>query len=296
MGLVQALVPVFMQVVQVVMSLVPVIGSLLPPITQLIGALLPPLVALFAAVLPPVIALASAILDSLIPVIDGLMTFLQGLINFVTGVFTGNWDQAWSGVKQMFSGFVDTVKGLINGTLKTVFTDLPNFIKGVFSGAGSWLVNAGRNIVQGLIDGVGQMASRLWDSVTSLASGAVDKVKGALGIHSPSTVFRDEVGKQIPAGVAQGIDSGKTLVDRAATDLFTIPRLTASSILAAATTPTATTSIPTSGTPVFVFPDVIRVPLIVNGAQLDAYIDGRALAAQVKTADSLPMRRGGRGR
>jgi tape measure domain-containing protein len=298
MGLVQALVPVFMQVVQVVLQIVAALLPLIPPIAQLIGALLPPLVALFAAVLPPVIALASAILDSLMPVIDGLMTFLQGLINFVTGVFTGNWDQAWSGVQQMFSGFVDAVKGLVNGTLKTVFTDLPNFIKGVFSGAGSWLVNAGRNIVQGLIDGVGQMASRLWDSVTSLAKGAVDKVKGALGIHSPSTVFRDEVGKQIPAGVAQGIDSGKTLVDRAATDLFTIPRLTASSILAAATTQASTTSIPipTSGTPVFVFPDVIRVPLIVNGAQLDAYIDGRALAAQVKTADSLPMRRGGRGR
>ena len=52
---------------------------------------------------------------------NGLATVLSGLIQFITGVFSGNWAQAWEGIKSVFSGAWDAltsiVKGVINGII-----------------------------------------------------------------------------------------------------------------------------------------------------------------------------------
>ena len=45
-----------------------------------------------------------------------------------------------------------------------------------------------------------------YDKIKGALSGLVDKAKEALGIHSPSRVFRDEVGRYIPPGISEGID------------------------------------------------------------------------------------------
>lgn len=179
--LVQVLLPPLGDVLVMMMPLLEQIGAaigsilealvpVLAPIGELIGVLLPPLIGLFTAVLPPVISLASIILTSLIPVIEGLLAALGGVIEFVVGVFTGDWDRAWRGVQQMFSGFTNAVKSLIEGSLKPIFHDLPNFIRGIFSGAGSWLWNAGQSIVQGLVNGINSAFEWVRSTLSELTS------------------------------------------------------------------------------------------------------------------------------
>lgn len=68
-----------------------------------------------------------------------------------------------------------------------------------------WLA-IGRNIIQGIIDGVGSMLSNLWSTMSNVASGLLSRAKSALGIHSPSTKFRDQIGKQSARGIAVGFD------------------------------------------------------------------------------------------
>lgn len=65
----------------------------------------------------------------------------------------------------------------------------------------------GKNVITGLISGIKSMVSSAYGAIKDTLSGLVDKAKNALGIHSPSTVFRDEVGQWIPKGVASGIKS-----------------------------------------------------------------------------------------
>lgn len=66
----------------------------------------------------------------------------------------------------------------------------------------------GSNIVTGIWEGIKNKWDWLIGNVGGVASGLVDKAKGFLGIHSPSRVFRDEVGKWIPAGIWEGIKNG----------------------------------------------------------------------------------------
>ncbi|EPY2275188.1 phage tail tape measure protein [Clostridium sp. FAM 1755] len=68
----------------------------------------------------------------------------------------------------------------------------------------SQFLNIGRNIVQGVWNGITGMGGWIKDKVNGFFSGIVDGAKSALGIHSPSRVFRDQVGKYMAQGVGVG--------------------------------------------------------------------------------------------
>ena len=60
--------------------------------------------------------------------------------------------------------------------------------------------------------GIGGAFQWVRNTISNLGSNLVGWAKDVLGIHSPSRIFRDEVGKWIPAGMAQGIDKASGLV------------------------------------------------------------------------------------
>ena len=53
-------------------------------------------------------------------VLTGLFEVLDGVIDFIEGVFTGNWSQAWEGVKKIFSGIWDAIKGIAETTINAI--------------------------------------------------------------------------------------------------------------------------------------------------------------------------------
>ena len=69
------------------------------------------------------------------------------------------------------------------------------------------MANVGYNIVMGVWNGICNAAGWFRRQVQSFFSGIVNGVKGALGIHSPSKVFADEIGKWIPPGIGVGIEA-----------------------------------------------------------------------------------------
>ena len=85
------------------------------------------------------------------------------------------------------------------------FRNLPSNIRGALGSMGSLLMSAGRDVVAGLGNGIKNAMSGLLDTVRNMGSQIANAAKSALGIHSPSRVFRDEVGRQVVAGLAEGI-------------------------------------------------------------------------------------------
>ena len=75
-----------------------------------------------------------------------------------------------------------------------------------------WL-SVGWDIIQGIINGLWNAASGLWNTMKDLASRAWQSARDALGIGSPSKVFADQIGRWIPAGMAQGIEDNLEPVD-----------------------------------------------------------------------------------
>lgn len=75
------------------------------------------------------------------------------------------------------------------------------------SGIASKVMSIGSDIVSGVWQGIKNAKDTFVSNVKSFFSGIVDGVKDALGIGSPSKVFRDEVGRWLPPGVAQGFEA-----------------------------------------------------------------------------------------
>ena len=84
-------------------------------------------------------------------------------------------------------------KGLYNAVVNGV-SSLP-----------SKMAEIGSNIVSGIWNGISSGWDWLTGKVKSLAKSLLDGAKDALGIHSPSRLFRDLVGKMIPQGIGVGI-------------------------------------------------------------------------------------------
>ena len=59
-------------------------------------------------------------INNIFTVLNSLLTVFDGVIQFITGVFTGNWSAAWEGVKTIFSGIIDGIKGIFGNFIDFV--------------------------------------------------------------------------------------------------------------------------------------------------------------------------------
>lgn len=139
---------------------------------------------------------------------------ISGVISAVSGTINAVWSGMWNAVKGLvgsaWNGITGAVNNGINGMMNAV-KSVKGKVTDAFSGAGSWLVSAGRNILHGLTNGIKGAIGAVLDTISGVAQKVVDTVKHVLGIHSPSRVFRDEVGKMIPAGLGKGVEANLDL-------------------------------------------------------------------------------------
>lgn len=146
--------------------------------------------------------------------VSAAINAVSGVISSVMGSVTAYWAGVWNSVKGLVSsawnGITGAVRNGVNSVMNTV-RDIGGNIKGAFSGAGSWLLSAGRNIIMGLVNGIKNAIGSAVSAAKDAAANVVNAAKSALGIHSPSRVFRDEVGKMIPAGLGKGVEANMSL-------------------------------------------------------------------------------------
>jgi phage-related protein len=124
----------------------------------------------------------------------------HSVVNWLSGIgpAIGRWfSDAWSRAKSATSEGANSVIAYVK--------NIPNRIGQALSGAGSWLYQTGRDIIHGLINGISSAIGAAINAVKRAVSDIIDGAKRAVGAHSPSTKFRDEVGRWIPPGIAEGI-------------------------------------------------------------------------------------------
>lgn len=128
---------------------------------------------------------------------------ISSLWGSVSGWFTSTRDNANSTIRDAVNGAVDWLSGL-PGRAWSAVSGLPGQIGRAVSGAGTWLWSAGGDVIRGLVDGIESMMSWAVDKARHAAHKIADGFKDALGINSPSTLMRDEVGAMLPPGAVEG--------------------------------------------------------------------------------------------
>lgn len=72
-------------------------------------------------------------------VAKGVFKVLGGLIDFIVGVFTGDWKKAWGGVKDIFSGIFDTFGGIVKGALNLVIDAINGMLRFAVEGLNDFI-------------------------------------------------------------------------------------------------------------------------------------------------------------
>ena len=184
----------------------------------------------FSAIWEGIKAVFSVVVEVLGAYFETAWSAIQAVWNVVVAYFTMIWENikaVFSVVKSVlsgdFKGAWEAIKS-IWGNVKTFFSTVWENIKSVFSTAMSSFGKIGKNMVDGLWNGIKNAKNWLLGKVKEWCGSILNGIKAFFGIHSPSTVMRDEVGKQIPAGMAIGIDKAKNLVTKATKALVTDTR------------------------------------------------------------------------
>lgn len=235
---IQMLTPVLSVVGQVFNALSPIIATVAGVIGTVMGASINFLGGLFSwlgGVAGSIWGSISGVIGSAGGVIGGILSTIGNAIKFLAGFFTSAGSAmggAMNGASSVIGGagrmIGQTATSVINfftgigGKIANGFSGVVGAITGKFSGVmesiggmfkGAWEI--GKNIVEGIKNGITGAIGGLVNAAADMAGKALDSAKRALGIHSPSRVFRDMVGAFIPAGVAVGIKSNLGVLDGA---------------------------------------------------------------------------------
>lgn len=180
-------------------------GDLLNQLLTAVLAVLPSLLSSGASL---VMNLASGLLSSAPSVISSAASIVSQLLSTLASHLPDLLAQGISMVGQLVAGQISMIPDVISSA-NDIAADIMNTI-----GETDWL-SLGADIIGGIISG-------LWDAATSLYSAIRDIIQNALSagkdeaeVHSPSRLFRRELGYQIPAGAALGVLDGIPLIDSA---------------------------------------------------------------------------------
>ena len=164
-----------------------------------------------------IINIVSSLLSAFSGIIEGIRKIFKGLIDFIVGVFTGDWRRAWDGIKSIFSGVKTAISSVWTG-IKSIFSTIINYVKSTFKNA--W--------------------STAWNSIKTIFSNVFNSLKGI--VKAPLNFVIDAVNKvirginkfkiNIPSWVASlaGVKGGSI-----GFNIATIPRLAQGGIVTSPT-------------------------------------------------------------
>lgn len=134
--------------------------SLLKPILAILGGALLIAIKILASVISSTLG---PVLNFIVDMVAAVIRVLRGIIEFVVGVFTGNWKLAWQGIVDIFGGIWDGIVGILKGVWGTIV----GIVTGIFHGiveAAKWLYDVliGHSIIPDIVDGIINVFKRLW--------------------------------------------------------------------------------------------------------------------------------------
>lgn len=116
-----------------------------------------------------------------------------------------------AGLSGAISAVGSFASSMASGALRAGQQFLSNLVNTLASIPGR-MVSIGSQIVHGIISGITGSIGKVGSAILGGVKGAISGVKNFLGIHSPSRLFRDQIGRNIGLGLAQGISNSQAAV------------------------------------------------------------------------------------
>ena len=222
--------PAIMEAVrQIALGLIQVLVEVTPPVVEALLLFLTTLLEQLANAVPQMVdagmrlllgildGIASHIMDMVVVALKIISEFLRGIAKGIPGVISAGVD--------IVVAFLTAIGRESPRIIDAGFKMIINFINGLAESIrqntpilGEAMGNLAEAMIEGLIGGITAGTRRVVDSVVNLGNNALDGLKNALGIHSPSKEF-ESLGMYTSEGFAQGINGKQTTVTSAVSDM-----------------------------------------------------------------------------
>lgn len=136
------------------------------------------------------------------PAIQKVGTFFGQLPGKMWQHLTNAWNKFVTWCTNLATKAKDAAKKAVNA-IKNGFANLPGN-----------MVSVGINIVKGIWNGIGNTAQWLFNKIKGFKDAVLNKFKSFFGIHSPSTLFRDELGVFMAQGIGEGFTDEMSSVSK----------------------------------------------------------------------------------
>lgn len=191
-------------IAQVIQQAAPILAEQFPVVVQsVLPSLIQAAATLIAGIISALPSLIAVLVRQMPMIISTLASALVSAGSQLLSVGKTLIGDLYNGISSAFSGLVSKVKGLAS--------KIPTAIK---SGLGN-LRSVGSNLIAGLWGGIKAKFNSVIGKVKAMAARLPAAVKKVLGIRSPSRVFRDQIGKNIVLGLAEGIEDAMPQVQDA---------------------------------------------------------------------------------
>ena len=146
----------------------------------------------------------------LVSLIDGIMNALPELVARLPEIIIKIVNTLSQLSPQLWSASLRIITSLAMGLIKAIpeiLSRIPQILKSMVDAFGQGItdfMNIGKNLIEGIWNGISSTGDWLWEKISGFFGGVVDGIKDFFGIHSPSTLFKDEVGKNLALGLGEG--------------------------------------------------------------------------------------------
>ena len=235
------LIPVILQALMVIVNvIIQNLPLLITAAVQIIVALCQGLAQSLPQLIPEIINAIILIVETLLNNIDQLIDagiqliigLAEGLINAIPILI----EKAPEIIEKLIIAIANNLPKIIEAGIKIIVKlaeglikaipqlvqKIPEIIVALVSGFGQFLSNmweVGKNIVEGIWNGISKAKDWLIGKVKEWCGNILNGIKAFFGIHSPSKVMRDEIGKFIPQGLAVGIEADTDKAVKAVEDM-----------------------------------------------------------------------------
>lgn len=138
-----------------------------------------------------------------------LVVLAIGALITVIVLLVKNWDtvkektlEVWNKIKSVISEKIEQIKSFVTQKIPQIVNNIIDWFKKLPSN----MLNIGKNMVQGLWNGINNAKDWVIGKIKGFGDSILNGIKSFFGIHSPSTVFRDEIGENLGLGMGEGFE------------------------------------------------------------------------------------------
>ena len=223
-GVINGLTAIFPELVRIVSDNLPMIlNAGISILLALVNGMAQSLDELIPTIVDAVILIVETLIDNIDLLIDASLLLILALADGLIEALPRLIEKVPVIIEKLFDAFVKNfpkivkaggelvgklIIGLI-GAIPDLIKNIPKIITALYNGLKQGfeeINNVGKYLIEGLWKGIQDTWNKLKNKVTSFGEGIVNKFKDVFGIHSPSRVFADEIGKQLSAGLGVGFE------------------------------------------------------------------------------------------